>query len=309
MVIQTNPDVIKDSEISVNEEYTYGLLLLFSVLAGATWPAGKIIAASLSPFAAAFYRYSIALPIFLILMKTTGSWVSVNKRVHLKLAVLGFLGVTLYNFLFLEGVKNTAASDASLIFAATPTFTILLSNYINPDDKISKKKIVGVVTSLIGVSFIFLQSPNVEVTNRLLGNSLILLSTIVMASYTAFSKPLFKEVSPTQFSTLTIFYGWLFLGILVLFEDVTYLSPQSFLKLTNEVRYSIIYLGLFIAYATIVYAHGIKKIGPSRSAIFINLIPIFGVLSSIILLSEKFSLWYIPSFSLIMVGVYFINRK
>lgn len=309
MVIQTNPDVIKDSEISVNEEYTYGLLLLFSVLAGATWPAGKIIAASLSPFAAAFYRYSIALPIFLILMKITGSWVSVNKRVHLKLAVLGFLGVTLYNFLFLEGVKNTAASDASLIFAATPTFTILLSNYINPDDKINKKKIVGVVTALIGVSFIFLQSPNVEVTNRLLGNSLILLSTIVMASYTAFSKPLFKEVSPIQFSTLTIFYGWLFLGILVLFEDVTYLSLRSFLKLTNEVRYSIIYLGLFITYATIVYAHGIKKIGPSRSAIFMNLIPIFGVLSSIILLSEKFSLWYIPSFSLIMVGVYFVNRK
>jgi drug/metabolite transporter (DMT)-like permease len=302
-----------------SEKFIYGILFLFSMFAGATWPAGKIVAQNLSPIGAAFYRYSVALPIFVtisLLNRKTHSdsfWNGKNNdetlNLHFRLALLGFLGVTLYTTLFLEGVKRTSASDATLIFAMTPTLTVLIANFVIPDDKISKNKVLGLIFAISGVGVIFLQSPNTDVPNRMLGNLLILVSALVMAVHTVFSKPIFKNINVIDFSTWIMFYGWIFLLIPTLIQNPEYMVFSFILDIKLKVAISIIYLALFIVYATVVFAYGVKRIGPTRTAIFMNLIPVFGVLSSILILSEAFSLWYLPAFSLIMFGVYQVNKQ
>jgi drug/metabolite transporter (DMT)-like permease len=217
--------------------------------------------------------------------------------------------VTLYTTLFLEGVKWTSASDATLIFAMTPTLTVLIANFAIPNEKINQNKILGLIAAFIGVLIIFFQSPNTSVENRLYGNLLILISALVIAIYTVYSKPVFKKINVIDFSTWIMVYGWFFLLILAAFQTPEYFNIGFITSIDSKVILSIVYLAVFIVYATIVLSYGVKRIGPSRSAIFMNLIPVFGVISSIIIIHEKFSLWYIPAFGLIMIGVYRVNKN
>jgi drug/metabolite transporter (DMT)-like permease len=319
----THTTVKTNSRINVSavdkEKTLFLILFLFSIFAGATWPAGRIISQNLIPIGAAFYRYSIAVPIFIGISLINRNnhndslmWgrVSNNKiRLHVELAILGFLSVTLYTTLFLEGVKWTSASDATLIFAMTPTLTVMIANFVIPDEKITRNKALGLISAFIGVLIIFLQSPNTEVENRLYGNTLILISALVIAIYTVYSKPVFKKINVIDFSTWVMIYGWFFLLILALIQTPEYFSYKFISEIETKIVLSIIYLAVFIVYATIVLSYGVKRIGPSRSAIFMNLIPVFGIISSIIILGEKFSFWYLPAFISIMLGVYQVNKK
>lgn len=310
----SNSNLIKFGNI----KFLYLILFLFSIFAGATWPAGRIISKNLIPIGAAFYRYSIAVPLFILISlfnrkyhQDSLVWGKIEEgklRLHFELAILGLLSVTLYTTLFLEGVKWTSASDATLIFAMTPTLTVLIANFVLPDDKLTQNKILGLLSALLGIAIIFLQSPNTDVENRLYGNSLILISAFVIAVYTVYSKPVFKKINVIDFSTWIMVYGWIFLLILAIFQTPEYFDPKFIEQIELKVLISIIYLAVFIVYATIVLSYGVKKIGPSKSAIFMNLIPIFGVISSIVILDEVFSYWYIPSFVLIMFGVLMVNK-
>ena len=99
-------------------------------------------------------------------------------------------------------------------------------------------------------------------------------------------------------------FGWLFLIPLSLLEAPwTYSwSPLSWL--------GILYLALL---STVVgyffYVVGVSKIGAGRAAIFGNLVPVFGVITSGLLLKENLSPWHGVSFALILTGVVLVNRQ
>lgn len=301
-----------------NERLLLVILFLFSIFAGLTWPAGRIISKDLLPIGAALYRYTIAIPLFIILSlinKKThnnnffwGNNDSSRLKLHLNLGILGFLSVTLYTILFLEGLKWTSASDATLIFAMTPTLTVLLANFVIPEERVTKNKMIGLCIAFFGVVIIFIQSPNTSVDNRIYGNLLIVLSTFLIALYTVYSKPVLQKINVFDFSTWIMIYGWIFLVGLALFLTPEYFSLKFILLIKLNVGISILYLAVFIVYATIVLSFGVKRIGPSKSAIFFNLVPVFGIIWSIWILAESFSIWYIPAFTAIMLGVYQVNK-
>ena len=54
---------------------------------------------------------------------------------------------------------------------------------------------------------------------------------------------------------------------------------------------------------------GVSKIGAGRAASFGNLVPVFGVITSVLLLRENLSPWHGVSFLLILTGVVLVNRQ
>lgn len=295
--------------IAIKQTLPYIALLLFSILAGASWPAGRIVGLNLPAIPGAFYRYSITLPLFYLVPKPRIETRSFDKELHLRLAILGFLSITLYNVLFLTGVSLTSASSATLIFAITPAVTLLLSNYITKEERPNMYRNLGIATAFAGVVIIFTVGTLSIGSNPSIGNLLIFLSAIVIALYTVYSKPVFAKIDVMRFSTWNVFYGWIFLLLLVPFYGLNFLLPRSFIMLPGDVLVALLYLGVYTVYSTYAYSYGMKTIGSTRTSIFLNLIPVFGVISSMIILSEPFLLWYVPSFVLIIVGVYLVNRR
>src|SRR5207244_2246760 len=147
---------------------------------------------------------------------------------------------------------------------------------------------------------ISLLSPNTNVLNRPLGISLVFGGAIAYASYTVTLRRFVAAAradnavsAPSSLAILTwiSLFGWLFLIPLSLLEAPwTYSwSPLSWL--------GILYLALL---STVVgyffYVVGVSKIGAGRAAIFGNLVPVFGVITSVLLLNENLSPWHGVSF-------------
>tara|TARA_B100000085_G_scaffold56497_1_gene49489 strand:+ start:485 stop:1378 length:894 start_codon:yes stop_codon:yes gene_type:complete len=282
-------------------------LMFFTVLFwGLSWPVGSIVAKEFGPnvFTAAFIRFSIAIPFLLIFALFIDKGIKIPKSYLPKIAVLGLLQITIYNFMYLSGLRFTSSSDASIIIAANPSLTAIFSSLLYSDEKLSIKRLIGIITAFLGVVTIFVDSPNTDVENRLLGNILIFSGALVWALYTSFSRPVYDKISPLRFQVWATIFGWLMLGVISLFE-----KPWT-LEYTQEGISGLFYLGLFAAaISNTFFSYSVKKIGPTKTAIFVNTVPLIGVLSSIIILGDSFSLVYVFAFLLIVFGVNVVNNS
>ena len=71
----------------------------------------------------------------------------------------------------------------------------------------------------------------------------------------------------------------------------------------------IVYLGLFgTVFGFIWYYQGIKLLGPSRTSMFINLVPVSGVLIAFLVLDEPLETSIILGTILVTVGLFMTNR-
>ena len=93
---------------------------------------------------------------------------------------------------------------------------------------------------------------------------------------------------------------------------LTFLSipEEADTVITLELVLAMLFLSFFAGlFGFLFYNVGAKKIGPTKVAIFINLVPVFGVLTSILILGEQLSFWHFVSFLLILTGIYLVNKK
>ncbi|MFX1491275.1 MAG: DMT family transporter, partial [Promethearchaeota archaeon] len=71
---------------------------------------------------------------------------------------------------------------------------------------------------------------------------------------------------------------------------------------------NIIYMGIFVTVlGFLFYFLGIKNLGASKAAVFISLVPVFGSLFSILLLSEPFYPTFLIGLILVIIGIFVIN--
>ncbi len=269
-----------------------------------TWPMGRVVAQELPPFSAAFIRFTFAFPVLFLILKIRQEPTKIDQKYRMKIIGLGLLQVPLYNFFYLFGLSMTSASDAVLIIATMPTLTAIMSALLYRDERLTVQRVLGLGIALAGISIVFLLSPNTDVQNRILGDLIIFLAAFTWATFTALSRPLYKEIKSLTFNAWTSFYGWLALGFLALLEQPWNIRP-------SKTAFAILfYLGVFAAaLANTIYSFSIKRIGPSKTAIFVNLVPVLGILSSILWIGEKFSIWYLVSFVIIILGIRIVTKS
>jgi len=289
----------------------YGGLVLTMFVWGLAWPVGRLLATNLPPVSIAAIRYAIVVPVlFAILWLREGSF-KINRSWIPTLVVMGILNTTLYQIFFLYGVKYAAASDDSLVIGIGPVLIAIMASFILKE-RLTWTKILGFASGLAGIITISVLSPNTQVLNRPLGVTLVFGGATAYALYTVilrrfFSKNRADNHGPQQ-SSLSILawislFGWFFLIPFSLLE-----APWTYTWNVGS-WLGIIYLAIL---STIVgyflYIEGVSKIGAGRSAIFGNLVPVFGVLTSV-LIGENLSPWTAVSFLLILAGVLLVNRQ
>ena len=291
----------------------YGGLVLTMFIWGLAWPVGKLLATNqnLPPVSIAALRYAIVVPVlFAILWLKEGSF-KINRSWIPTLVVMGILNTTLYQIFFLYGVKYAAASDDSLVIGIGPVLIAIMASFILKE-RLAWTKILGFASGLAGIITISILSPNTQVLNRPLGVTLVFGGATAYALYTVLlrrflSKNRADNNGPQQ-SSLSILtwislFGWFFLIPFSLLE-----APWTYTWDTGS-WLGIIYLAVL---STIVgyflYIEGVSKIGAGRSAIFGNLVPVFGVLTSVFI-GENLSPWTAVSFLLIFAGVLLVNRQ
>lgn len=295
----------------------YLKLILTMLLWGGTFITGRLAVQTVGVFTAAFLRFAIASLLLLLIQSTTRKNLALSSclppeglgqsRLNISLGILlmGLTGIFAYNAFFLGGLKLLPASRASLIVALNP-IAIALASSLLFKEPLSKPKIIGILTSLIGVSIIISRGNPLELikTGIGLGDLLLLGCVVSWVSYTLVGKKVLAYVSSLTATTYSCVAGCLMLLPIALHEGLLHDLHRA--SLTSLL--SIAYMGIFgTVLAFLWYADGLRTLGASRTAIFTNLVPTSAVLMGVFLLGEPMTAAIACGGLLVITGVLLTN--
>ncbi|MGH8375146.1 MAG: DMT family transporter [Pseudomonas sp.] len=288
----------------------YLKLAAVTMVWGGTFVAGRYLAGSLNPLLAASLRFllaSVALLVFLAMARTP--LVRPSARQWLQLSLLGFFGIFFYNLCFFYGLQYINASRASLIVALNPA-VIGLASWLLFKERLSRAKVIGIAICLAGASMVIVsRNPQLLAggADTWIGDLLIFGCVIGWGIYSLFSRELNQTLGPLQAVTYSILLGTIMLWMTCSVRGegsvavIAHLGAQQWL--------SLLYLGVLgSALAYIGYYDGIRKIGATRSGVFIALNPLTAVILGALLLDEPLTLAMCLGGGLILMGIFLCNK-
>jgi len=283
------------------------MLIGMCVVWGINFTVVKIaLEANLSPLSFNSIRFSLSSLFLLAVLWIRERNLSIRRQDIGRLFLLGFIGNTAYQLLFIHGILRTTAGNSSLILATTPLFVAILSSVLLIE-KIRRRIWYGVIISFIGIVLISVgagKTPTIPSENWI-GDLLILVGTICWSTYTVFSKPLLQHYSPLKLTTLTISMG----TPLLVLVSIPSLAQQDWSAVSTQGWLSLAYSFCFaIAIGYTVWYTGVNKIGNARTSLYENLVTVIAVIVAWIILSESMTPIQILGMAFVFLSLYLAQR-
>lgn len=287
---------------------TYFSLVLTMLFWGGTFIAGRSLAGSVPPATAAFFRFAIATVVLLVLCRSIdGRLTFPRPGLWIPLFVLGLTGVFSYNICFFSGLQYIEAGRASLIIALNP-LAITLCATLLMKESLTLRQLSGVLVSLTGAIFVISNGhPGAILSGGFGKGELIILGCV--ASWTTYSlvgRSVLKTLSPLS----AVFYSSAIGCLLLLVPAISEGSFSPFTLPSLVDCASLAFLGLCgTAIGFSLYYQAIRKIGTTRSGVFINLVPFFSILLSWVILEEAIKPTVLSGGVLLLAGVTLTNLQ
>ena len=271
---------------------------------GTTFIATTILLSDFMPIEILFYRFGIGLLVLMIVYphRLKGT----TKKEELMFAAAG-LCVTLYFLLEIIALTHTAASNVGVIISTAPFFTALLAYWLLYGEKPKLNFFIGFITAIIGIFLISLSRSAVLEINPV-GDILALLAAIVWAVYSILSRKISQFGHNTIQTTRRIFcYG------LIILTPILFLSPfewglERFARPSN--LFNILFLGMGAsALCFVTWNLAVRKLGAVKTSVYIYLVPVITVVTSVIVLSERITLMSAVGTILALSGLLISGRK
>jgi drug/metabolite transporter (DMT)-like permease len=280
-------------------------LLGMTVLFGGTWPAGKVAAEHVAPATAATVRFAVAAALLWAWAAVAGRRVRLPARRDLPLlAGLGVSAVFAYNLFFLYGLRLAPATDGSILVPGLiPIVTTLLAWPLLGSVP-TWRTAAGYAVAICGLVLVVDPAGAVG-ARRLEGDALLVGAACAWAAYTILSRfatARFDSVTANVYATAT--------GALMLL-------PLSFLgggwgrlaRAPVQAWGAIAYLSLLgTVVAFVLFTEGVRLLGAARATAFTLLVPIFGVIASVLVLGERLRPLLLGGGAIVLAGLALVQR-
>lgn len=284
----------------------YCLMLMACVFWAGAFIAGKSSSATFGPFTLTFYRFFISAVVLYPFLK----W-KLPKDLKLspvrakEVALLGLVGMVGYHVPFFMALHYTSASNASMIAATNPIMTAVLLSILYKE-RLSLPKLSFLLLALLGV-LLTITNWHLEKLlelERNIGEILMVAAVFCWASYSILVRKYIVNFKPIVMS----YYAFLSCSLMVfpfaLAEGMIKTSLSAPLSAWTSVFYMAIFasvLGYWIQ------QESIKQIGPAKTNIFINLVPVFSLILAMLILGEVIPMTKWLSGAMIIVAVASFN--
>jgi drug/metabolite transporter (DMT)-like permease len=279
----------------------YAYLSITSLFWGANSVAGKIAVGHVSPMMLTTLRWVVALCVILAFMspQIRRDWPKIKQH-WLQLFLYGAFGFTLFNALLYSALNYTSAINVVIVQAGIPML-IFVMNFMLFRIPASPAQIIGFSVTLIGVlvtaahgSFATLMQLEFN-----FGDLLMLLACLVYAGYTVSLR--WKPTLHWQSFIAAPAFGALISSLPLLWWEIgsgNAIAPDGLGWII------VLYAGIFPSLMSqVLYVRGVEMIGPNRAGLFINAIPVFGTILSIVLIGEPFHLFHFVALLLVLGGI------
>lgn len=295
------PDPEPDERIKSMHKKAYLLLLATTLFWAGNAVAGKLAIGHVSPMLLNAARWGFMLAIMLLIGRRQLSRdMAAMTRDPWPLLFLGALGYTVFSVAMYSAVVYTSATNVSIEQGGIPLF-VFLASYFLFGERTTLGQVVGFALSFVGVV--------VTATNGRLydlihfqvnfGDVLMLLAVAVFGIFTA---ALRRQSGMHWISLVTM----LCIGATV--SAIPFVIAEAIAGATilpDRTGW------LIIAYAVIFpsvaaqafYVKSIALIGANRTGVFVNFLPVWGALLSVLIIGEKFQAFHAVALVLVVAGV------
>ena len=260
------------------------------------------------PLTLNFYRWLL---VWIILIPFTFKEILLKKNYikenWLLISFMGIITISTFNSVVYFALNYTQVINAVLMLAGIPAVVIILSSIMNIE-RANIFQFVGLFLSIIGVGTIISNADFQKILslNFNKGDLWMLVCVLSWSLYSTLLKKKKFELSQFTFIQLMVTVGLIFL-----IPQYFYEKSIGFEISVNKFFIAILlYVVIFPAIAAYYcWQKAIEFIGPNRSAIFVQLMPLFSALMAILIFKEKFQLYHFIGGTFIVSGIYLSNRR
>lgn len=280
---------------------TYGLVFLITAIWGLNVVFLKVLVENLPPQTMTAFRIMIAGITAIIIVYFAKSLRALSVREWLYTAFGMIFGVILHHLTLALGLMTTAASTGSLILSLVPLATAVLG-VIFLGEQLTKMRVLGFILALAGVFFI--QGGSFSGLKLSQGELLLFTSMFAQAISFIFIKKATATLDSKAVTAIMNLAGSVGLLLIAFIAEPDGLSNMTSASLGV---YIVLFTSGIVATGIghMVFNSAIQKIGASKTAIFNNFVPFFGVLFSVIFLNEMIEPAQLIGFVFIVAGVLF----
>ncbi len=282
-------------------------LVLTMVFWGSAFPASKIIVLHVRPEVGAVLRFGLgALLMGAILFRRAAQPVP-PRAAWGGIAVVGLVGVALFNTAFFRGLSLAPASDAAVIIPTLSPVLTAAAGILLLGEPVSARRVTGLGTSLAGSVLFFwgvvahAQGPG----TRILGDLFLLGAAAMWAAYSIVSRSVLAKIGALPATAWSMLLG----SAVLLLIALPRLAAVPWAALPARFWLVLAYLVVcptVIAY--LLWMEGIRVIGPGPATSFMFLAPVSGLVLSALLLGDRPTPAQGAGGALMLLGVWWMNR-
>lgn len=273
---------------------------------------GRVVAPLVPPITLNFLRWVLALLILLplagwVLRPASGLW-----RHWRRFALLGLLGVGLYNALQYLALQTSTPLNVTLVGSSMPLWMLALGRlFFNAP--VRRAQLAGALLSMLGVATVLARGEPAQLLRLHLvpGDLYMLAATLSWAWYSwlltrhAEPEPIRQDWAAFLLAQVVFGLGWS--GLMTGAEWA--LTPAHI-----QWGWPLALALVFIAVGPAVVAYrcwglGVQRAGPALAGFFSNLTPLFAAVLSAAFLGEPPRLFHAVAFALIVAGIVVSSRR
>lgn len=279
--------------------------LLLTFIWSSTWLVIKLGLEVMPPFYSAGLRFTMAffaLSIYAVYLKLS---FPKSLKEHIFLFFFGFNIFTLSYGLVYWAEQHISSGLTSVMYTVMPFYTLFLSYKMLPDEKITKRKILGLLFGLVGILIIFWDQLSVGTDAVFLALIAMLFSPFFSAYGTVLGKKSGKQYHPVTLNTLPLLYAGLSFFIVSFFSE-----DYSAVALNGMALFSVSYLAIFgTAIAFVVYFWLLQRATTLFISTLTFITPPIALLWGWAILDEPITLHLIAGMLIVFIGIWFVRDK
>jgi len=249
----------------MNHFKTYLMATMAAIFWGANFNLARPVIAEMGPYVAGASRYVLAAAVMVLIAQMRKEAIPAQHwKAYLTLGVVGVFGFNLFFFL---GMETSSAINGALIMALNPLLTAVLG-YVILRDKPSKQQLLAFPIGISGVAIVVLGAgAQLKVA---VGDIYILIASLNWALYNV----LVKKMMPKQVGGIANTAGIMTVGAMAL-SIAAIMHGDHVVVPTLHAGAALLTMSLgggVLAY--LFWNASISHLGPSKAAIFMNLVPV-----------------------------------
>jgi drug/metabolite transporter (DMT)-like permease len=277
------------------------LLVLTTLIWAGHSIVGRLAVGQIGPMTLTTLRWALALiPILIVARPALRRDWPVLRAHWLYMAAMGALGYTAFNALFYLAAHRTSALNLSIIQGAIPAL-VLIGARVFLGARFTALQALGALTTMIGVAAIAAQGDLARLAALAFneGDVMMLVAAILYAGYTIGLR------ERPRVSALSLLAGMAVAAFVTSVPLMIWeVASGGFIWPTAAGLATLVYVALGPAFVSqIFFMRGVELIGPGRAGVFVNLVPVFGAIMAVVLLSEPFAAYHVVALLLVVGGI------